>query len=162
MDRTNDPVTDPFRQAAWVERTQRLLDSYRHWLGVELIDRGGDPVAQSQRLFEAPFVVVAHDTQADPIFNYANRASLDLWETTLAALVQMPSRLTAEPVHRDERARLLERTARQGFVDDYRGIRIAASGRRFRIERATVWNVLDRAGEKIGQAATFSTWQFLE
>jgi len=69
--------------------------------------------------------------------------------------------MTAEPVHRQERERLLERTARQGFVDDYQGIRISVSGRRFRIERAIVWNVLDVTGRKIGQAATFSSWHDL-
>ena len=88
-----------------------------------------------ERLFEAPFVVVAHGQQADPIFNYANRLALELWEIDLPRLLVTPSRLTAEPVHRQERERLLEQTARQGFVDNYQGIRITASGRRFRIER---------------------------
>ena len=151
----------PFRQIAWVERTQRMLDSYRHWLGEELIDRGGDQLTQSERLFEAPFVVLAHGQQADPIFNYANRLALELWETDLATLLATPSRMTAEPVHRQERERLLQRTAQHGFVDDYQGIRITASGRRFRIERAIVWNVLDVTGLKIGQAATFSSWHNL-
>jgi hypothetical protein len=151
----------PFRQTDWVQRTARMLDSYRHWLGHELIDRGGDELAQSERLFQAPFVVVAHGVQADPIFNYANRRALELWEMELTTLLATPSRMTAEPVHRQERERLLERTARQGFVDDYQGIRISASGRRFRIERAIVWNVLDVTGRKIGQAATFSSWHDL-
>jgi MEKHLA domain len=157
----DDNLLAPHRQPDWVERTQRLLDSYRHWLGRELIERGGDRFAESQRLFEAPIVVVAHDQQADPIFNYANRMALDLWEMDLACLLVTPSRLTAEPVHRAERERLLERTARQGYVDDYQGVRISSSGRRFRIERAIVWNVLDVTGLKIGQAATFSAWHDL-
>ena len=151
----------PFRQAAWVERTKQMLDSYRHWLGHELIDRGGDALAQSEQLFAAPFVVVSHGQQPDPIFNYANRLALELFEMDLPTFLATPSRLSAEPVHRRERQRLLDRTARQGFVDDYQGIRIAASGRRFRIERAIVWNVLDVTGVKIGQAATFSSWHDL-
>jgi hypothetical protein len=61
-------------------------------------------------------------------------------------------------VHRDERARLLERTHRDGYVDDYAGIRISQSGRRFRIEQAIVWNLVDAAGQHYGQAATFDTW----
>jgi PAS domain-containing protein len=156
----SDPAA-PFLQAGWIQRTQRLLDSYRRWLGHELIDRAGDAAAQSERLFHAPFVVVAHGVEDDPVINYANRAALALWEIDLERLLAMPSRLTAEPVHRDERARLLERTARRGFVDDYQGIRISASGRRFRIERAIVWNVLDERGEPAGQAATFSRWKDL-
>jgi hypothetical protein len=77
-------------------------------------------------------------------------------------LLTMPSRTTAEPMHRDERARLLERTTRDGFVDDYRGVRISSTGRRFLIDRATVWNLLDADGKYVGQAATFSKWTFLD
>ena len=43
---------------------------------------------------------------------------------------------------REERARLLETVARRGFIDDYSGVRISKTGRRFRIIRATVWNLL--------------------
>jgi hypothetical protein len=73
-------------------------------------------------------------------------------------LVRTPSRLTAEPVHRDERARLLERTSREGFVDDYSGVRISKTGRRFMIEKAIVWNLDDESGQALGQAATFDRW----
>jgi predicted DNA-binding protein (UPF0251 family) len=53
---------------------------------------------------------------------------------------------------------LLERVAAQGFIDDYTGVRIAKSGRRFRIQRATVWNLVDSSGRRVGQAATFADW----
>lgn len=151
----------PWRQHDWVAHTQILLDSYRHWTGQELISRDGSPDDQARRLFDAPFVVVSHGTQADPILNYGNRTALGLWEISIEQLRQTPSRLTAEPMHRDERARLLERTTRQGYVDDYQGIRIATTGRRFRIDRATVWNLRGGQGEQVGQAATFSDWEFL-
>jgi hypothetical protein len=113
-------------------------------------------------MFEAPFVVVSHGTQDDPILNYGNEVALNLWEMDIETLLQTPSRMTAEPVHRDERARLLERTLRDGFVDDYRGIRIASSGRRFLIEKAIVWNLVNDAGDRVGQSATFSDWVFLD
>ena len=61
----------------------------------------------------------------------------------------------------DERARLLERTRRDGFVDDYRGVRITADGRRFMIEQAIVWNLRGPDGEHAGQGATFSRWTWL-
>ncbi|MBI1346405.1 MEKHLA domain-containing protein [bacterium] len=146
----------------WITHTQILLDSYRRWVGSELIDRTGTPAEQATRLFLAPFVVVSHGTQADPILNYGNQTALTLWEMDIPTLLQTPSRYTAEPMHRDERAQLLERTSRDGYVDDYQGIRISSTGRRFRIDRATVWNLVDAAGQRVGQAATFSEWQFLE
>ena len=142
----------------WVAHTQLMLDSYRRWLGADLVPRKGTPREQAQQLFEAPFVVVSHGTQTDPILNFANQTALWLWEMDIPTLTATPSRLTAEPVHRDERAQLLARTTRDGFVDDYQGIRISRSGQRFRIERAIVWNLVDQAGTYRGQAATFSQW----
>lgn len=77
----------------------------------------------------------------------------------IPTLTSTPSRLTAEPMHRDERAQLMTRAARDGFVDDYRGIRISSSGKRFLIERAIIWNLIDADGQRVGQAATFSQWK---
>lgn len=157
----------PIDSAAWktpqfVEFTQILLNSFRDRLGRELLPRQSSPATESEALFHAPFVVVAHGTETDPILCYGNRTALLLWEVDLATLTRTPSRLTAEPMHRDERARLLERTTRDGYVDDYRGIRISSTGQRFLIEQAIVWNLHDRDGNRIGQAATFADWKFLE
>lgn len=152
----------PWNEHNWIEHTQVLLNSYHRWLESDLIERSGDVDDEARRLFEAPFVLVSHGVQADPILNYGNRTALGLWEIDVETLLQTPSRMTAEPVHRDERARLLERTTRDGYVDDYRGIRIASTGRRFRIEQAIVWNLVDSLGQRVGQAATFSDWVFLD
>jgi hypothetical protein len=70
--------------------------------------------------------------------------------------------MTAEPVHQAERTRLLASVSCQGFIHEYRGVRITNSGRRFAIEQATVWNLLNERSELCGQAATFSRWQFLD
>lgn len=140
---------------------QRMLDSYRRWVGVELMERTGDEQQDLQQLFALPVVVVSHGDQADPIFKFGNQTALQLWEIELADFLKMPSRLTAEPVHRDERARLLERTERDGYVDDYRGVRISSTGRRFYIEQATIWNVVDEQDRYLGQAATFDHWTYL-
>ena len=146
----------------WISHTQILLDSFARFIGTDLIERSGSREDEAQRLFEAPMVVVSHGTQDDPILNYGNRTALDLWQMSVSRLLRTPSRLTAEPMHRDERAKLLERTAQNGFVDDYRGVRITATGQRFLIERATVWNLVDESGERAGQAATFSRWTCLD
>jgi hypothetical protein len=154
--------SNAFLQPGWIAHTQLLLDSYRRWTGRELIARTGSPRNQAMSLYLAPFVVVSHGTQPDPILNYGNQTALTLWEMSVEDLLRTPSRMTAEPLQREERARLLERTSRQGFVDDYQGIRISSTGRRFRIDQATVWNLVDSSGQHAGQAATFSEWTFLE
>ncbi|MCE9605446.1 MAG: MEKHLA domain-containing protein [Planctomycetia bacterium] len=150
-----------WKQPSLVAHAQVLLESYRRLLGSELIERSGDALDEAERLFHTPCVVVSHGTEPDPILNYGNLTALTLWETDFAALTQMPSRLTAEPLEREERARLLARTAEQGFVDDYRGIRISRTGQRFLIERAIIWNLQDTAGIPVGQAATFARWLLL-
>ncbi len=152
----------PWREHNWIAHTQTLLDSYFRWVGEQLLPRTGSAEEQAAALFQTPFVVVSHSTQADPILNYANRVALDLWEVDIPTLLTMPSRLTAEPLHRDERAQLLQRTTRDGYVNDYRGIRVSSTGKRFLIEQATVWNLVSATGERVGQAATFAAWKPLE
>jgi len=115
----------------------------------------------ARAIFEAPFVLVSHGTQRDPILNYGNSAALAMWEMTWEELTRTPSRLTAEAPDRAERARLLQTVTERGFIDDYSGIRISKTGRRFRIARATVWNLLSEEGKPCGQAAMFDRWDFL-
>jgi MEKHLA domain len=145
----------------WIAHSSALLDSFRNHTGRELLPRGGGSSAEAARLFEAPFVVVAHGAEADPILNYGNRLALALWEMDAARFVATPSRLTAEPMLREARERLLARTARDGYVSGYQGVRISASGRRFRIRDVTIWNVTNAAGLPAGQAATFADWEVL-
>ena len=109
-------------------------------------------------LWDAPAVIVAHNTEADPVFFYGNRAALELFEMSFEDFTRLPSRFSAEPLAREARAQLLERVSREGFIDDYRGVRISASGRRFMIEGAVVWNLIDTCGRLHGQAACFSQW----
>lgn len=140
-------------------RIALIADSFQRLTGAALIPPDADPVAA---LWALPAVVVAHATEADPVFFYANRAALKLFEFTAAEFITLPSRLSAEPVARDERARLLAQVTAKGFISDYAGVRIARSGRRFTIEQATVWNLLDRDGALQGQAACFAEWTPLD
>ncbi len=138
-----------------------LRRSYRSLTGRDLIDPGLTDRAAAPALFTAPFALLSHDTQTDPILTYGNGTALRLFEVTWGQLIAMPSRYTAEAPDREERARLLAAVAARGFIDDYRGVRVAASGRRFLIERACVWSVVDDAGRYRGQAATFGEWRYL-
>ena len=144
-----------------IEWTQRLLDSYRHWTSRDLIERIGEADVQAYRLFHTPFVVVSHGAEADPILNYGNQCALDLWGMTWSQLVQTPSQLTAESVNRAEREGMLEQAKAQGYFDSYRGVRVTSTGRRFLVENALIWNVVDAEGQRVGQAATFSQWTWL-
>lgn len=135
-----------------------LLCSYARWTNRALVDPKASPREQARLLYHAPFAVLSHNTDPDPLFTYGNQAALRLFELTWEELTQMPSRKSAEPLHRSERERLLAGVAARGYVADYRGVRISKTGKRFLIEQATVWNLLDDSGTACGQAATFSNW----
>lgn len=151
----------------WAERdilswSRLLLDTFRQKVGRDLIPRNGSLEDQARALFLAPFVVASHGTEADPVLNYGNQAALDLWEMSWEQFIGTPSRMTAEPENREERARLLEQAAIKGYIDHYQGIRISRTGRRFRVNNAVVWTLVDDNGHSCGQAATFSDWKFLD
>jgi hypothetical protein len=140
----------------------RLLASFRHWTKKDLVAPSLSVEDQAREIYYAPFVVLSHDTSADPLLNYANEAGLQLFELSWNELTAMPSRLTAQAPERVERSRLLGEVSKRGYIDNYSGIRIGKNGRRFIIERATVWNLFDENGAPYGQAATFAEWRFLE
>ncbi|EJW11772.1 hypothetical protein A33M_2755 [Rhodovulum sp. PH10] len=132
-----------------------LTGSHARVVGTPLVPEGRDAAWLYE---EAPYPVLAHDGAADPCFVYANRAAQTCFEYGWDEFVGLPSRLSAEAPERADRQRLLDAVTRDGFIRDYRGIRIAKSGRRFWIENGTVWNLVDASGVVRGQAATFSGW----
>ncbi|MCX7627077.1 MAG: MEKHLA domain-containing protein [Methylophilaceae bacterium] len=142
-----------------IERHVELLRAnYRRWLKHDFIDaalRGRDAVCW---LDDAPFALVSHGTEADPIFNYGNATALRLFGMDWAAFTTLPSRLSAMPMDRAERARVLACVARDGYIDGYTGVRVRADGRRFRIQGVTVWNLVDERGAPYGQAALIREW----
>ncbi len=158
---------------AFIEsHTESLLNSYKKWTGNDLIPVESNPQTAAQKLFQASegcllalfwadFVVVSSNNAEEPLLTYGNQKCLDLWELAWKKLVSTPGRETAEVMHRDERQKFLDTVRRNGFIDHYSGIRISSSGKRFRIEKAIVWNLVDSAGQFLGQAAAFRDWKYL-
>lgn len=142
------------RRVEWVVRSHRRLTGRDL-----LVPESGNTVPDAA--WAAPFVLVSHGTEPDPVLWYGNRTALDLWEMDWPTFTATPSRFTAEAPEREERARLMAAVTSNGFIDDYAGIRISRTGRRFRIRKATVWNVQDDTGLRVAQAATFSEWEWL-
>lgn len=144
-----------------VAHVDRLCDSFHRLLGHPLIDSANSGEQRAAAIFDAEFVVLSSGLEADPLFNYANRTALGLFELEWAQLVALPARESAEPENQATREQLMQQVREQGYIDNYAGVRISATGRRFVIERATVWNVIDEDGALHGQAATFSQWRVL-
>ena len=154
-------IVPPWDTPALRRHARRLLESHRRWTGRDLLPLSSDDSENAAGLAKAPFVVVSHGPEADPVLDYGNDAALALWEMPWSYFVRTPSRFTAEAPDRTERARLLDQVTRHGFIADYSGIRVTRTGRRFRIAQATVWNLLGDDGAVVGQAATFDRWEFL-
>jgi hypothetical protein len=129
-----------------------LTSSYRRLSGENLVPPGNG----AAWLYEqAPFAVLAHDGQADPLFVYANQAAQACFEYGWHEIVGLPSRLSALPDARASRQRALDEVARNGISFGYRGRRVAKSGRQFWIEDCTIWQLIAANGSVLGQAAKF-------
>jgi len=146
-------VPPPEWTAGLRDRLSLLAASYARLAGTPLVPAGGD---LAEALWRHPAAIVAHDTADDPIFFFGNRAALIAFEMDFASFTRLPSRLSAEPGARAAREALLARVVATGMIRDYSGVRISASGRRFRIDRVAIWTLIDEAGICQGQAAMFA------
>ena len=150
-----------WKNPAVVTQTHILARCYKHWTGRVLFAGNFSPEELAEKVFHAPYALVSHGTELEPVLNYGNSTALWLWKMPWEEFTRSPSRLTAEEVHRAERARLLAMVTARGFIENYAGIRIAKTGQRFRIQDGTVWNLFGDDGNSCGQAAMFSHWEML-
>lgn len=140
-------------------RLRVIAESFARLAGTPLVEAPPGPLEPA--LWDAPRAVVAHGTEAVPRFFYGNRLALELFEMRAVRFIGLPSHRSAEPGLREERARMLARLERDDLIDDYSGVRLSATGRRFEIARAYVWNLVDAHGLRHGQAASFAEWRYL-
>ena len=150
-----------WQQPEIISWSEILAKNFQQLLGRELIANANTPEKLAKALFQAPFILVSHGTEIDPILNYGNHAALQLWSMEWKEFTTTPSRLTAEPINREIRAQMLEQASKQGYINDYQGIRISSKGKRFSIKEAIIWNLTDISGKKCGQAATFVNWEWI-
>lgn len=160
-----DKNFSPWQAEEIIDHSQRLVSSFQYWTGKSLLANFSPipktPKAIAQQLFYAPFVLLSHGIEDDPVFNYGNRLALKLWEIDWQDFIGMPSRLTAEPVVQTEREKLLAETREKGFMNNYQGVRISSQGKKFFVVNAIIWNVIDDQKVHCGQAAMFSEYRFL-
>ena len=144
-----------------IQHSQLLVTSFEKATGKQLITLSANSTETAETLYAAPFVLVSHGTEADPVFNYANLTAQQLWELDWKNFIKMPSRLSAEKISQAERQAMLEEARKNGYISNYQGVRISSAGRRFIIKNAILWNIYDEQDIYRGQAATFAQWEFL-
>jgi MEKHLA domain len=153
-------VKIPVTSLSLTAMSAMLVASHQHFVGRPLLPPGIAEADGARWLYEdAPFCVLAHNTEADPRFIYANKVAQGCFEYSWEEFLALPSRLSAEAPAQFERQRLLDAVARDGFASGYKGLRVAKSGRRFWIEEGVVWQLVDASGATYGQGATFPRWQ---
>jgi len=139
-----------------------LRSSYKLMTGQDLVETTLTKEEGAKDIFYSTNIVLSHNTFRDPLLNYINQVGLTLFEMDWEKMLQTPSRLTAESIEQEARKILLDKVSDYGFIDDYSGVRISSTGRRFKIEKATVWNLVDLSDNCYGQAAMFSNWRYLD
>ena len=153
----------PYEQFEVISYSTLLVESFFRLTKQNLIEKVSDLNALdiSNALYHLPFGLVSHGIQSDPIFRYANLKAQELWNYTWDEFIQIPSRFSAEPIAREERQKLLEKSTQYGYVDNYKGVRITKQRKRFLIENTLLWDVIDNTGIKHGQAALIKSWHDL-
>ena len=71
---------------------------------------------------------------------------------SLDQVIGKPTTMTAPESEQKERNALLNQVNSHGFIENYKGVRVASDGKLFQIKDATIWNIVDKESIKIGQA----------
>ena len=142
------------------QHIQLLVKSYRKLIGRLLIEDVDAP--SSEEVCSADFALLSHGTEADPLFNFGNDLALTLFERSFEDFIKLPSRKSSGQTIDEDRIKLLDEVSKNGFIENYNGVRVSASGRQFEISDAVVWNVIDEKGSYHGQAAKIMTWRYLD
>ena len=128
-----------------------LIDSHLRIVGTPLlpVTAGTSIEAAPTALFEAAAVVVSHNTQTPPVFNYGNAAALSLWGLSWHEFTALPSERSAadDTDVQSSRKKALEAAKAQGVVREYSGVRVTSTGRRFQLEDAVLWTIVLPKGE---------------
>lgn len=151
-----------YLNAVTEKHAQLMQDSFNRATGKKLLEFDQTVHTTAEALFNAPFVLLSHGAEPDPVLNFGNRQALELWEMDWITFTSMPSRLTAEPMEQADRDKLLADAKEKGYADGIHGIRIASSGRRFEISDVLLWNLIDVEGTYHGQAAVYTKWRYVE
>ncbi|CAJ1964034.1 unnamed protein product [Cylindrotheca closterium] len=101
------------------------------------------------------FGVLSHGMQPDPIFNYGNKASLELFGYEIKDLCRTASRLSTVPELMKDRETLIKEIESRGYGYISDAVRVKSDGELFVIDRILVWTVFDDAGRRIGLAAVY-------
>ena len=126
-----------FAQQSFTKHTNKLLP----------LEKNRDLISSFD---ECLLPIASHDING--FFNYLNKSALSLFKVTKDQVIGRSTTMTAPKSEQKQRNELLNQVNSNGFIDNYKGIRVTSDGELFQIEDATIWNVIDKNSHKIGQA----------
>jgi len=152
----------PYLSTPVIMQNLLMIESYFRKTGRPLFNEEVEISDVAQLLWDAPFALLAHDTDEDPKFVYANNAALLLFECEWSEIIGSPSRESAAPDKeiQDDRSALLAKALDNGFVDDYEGWRKSFKGTPFKVSNTTIFNIESPGGDAMGQAAVLRLWEY--
>lgn len=86
-----------WQKASVVQHSHLIAYSYNFWMSKDLFPGITDNMLLSEALYHAPFIVVSHGTEKDPVFNYANLSAQKLWKIDWEDFIKMPSSYPQNP-----------------------------------------------------------------
>lgn len=137
------------------ELLKRIDESFAEFNGKPLPVPSGIEDRYKWLSEEAPYSILTHNTNNDPLFIYANQFALKCFKYTEDEMVGLPSRLSAAEKDREERQKLLEKVEKDGIAYNYNGPRVDKNGNSFHIHDGILWQVTDANGKRLGTGALF-------
>ncbi|KAK4751182.1 hypothetical protein SAY87_004664 [Trapa incisa] len=144
--------------ARWICR------SYRIYTGGELLQsdsQAGDGVLKQLWHHSDAILCCSMQTNASPVFTFANQAGLDMLETTLVALQDIMLDKTLEESGGKALFSEFSKIMQQGFAYLPSGLCVSSMGRPLSYEQAVAWKVLDDDNLNHCIAFMFTNWSFM-
>ncbi|XP_073135440.1 homeobox-leucine zipper protein ATHB-15-like [Henckelia pumila] len=142
--------------ALWIAR------SYRNYMGTELLKFSGEGNSLVlKNLWHYSDAIMCCSVKALPVFTFSNQAGLDMLETTLVALQDIPLEKIFDDHGRKNLCSLFPQIMNQGVASLQGGICLSSMGRPISYERAVAWKVLNEDDNVHCLCFMFVNWSFV-
>ncbi|KAL8465966.1 hypothetical protein ACS0TY_035174 [Phlomoides rotata] len=139
-----------------------ICQSYRGYMGVELLKTsGGGSESILKALWHHSDAIMCCSMKALPVFTFANQAGVDMLETTLVALQDIPLEKIFDDHGRKNLCSEFPQIMNQGFASLQGGICLSSMGRPVSYERAVAWKVLNEEDNAHCICFMFVNWSFV-
>ncbi|EAZ25309.1 hypothetical protein OsJ_09120 [Oryza sativa Japonica Group] len=153
-------IISGFPEAATLARW--VCQSYHYHLGVELLSQSdGDAEQLLKMLWHYQDAILCCSFKEKPVFTFANKAGLDMLETSLVALQDLTlDRIFDEP-GKEALFSNIPKLMEQGHVYLPSGVCMSGMGRHVSFDQAVAWKVLAEDSNVHCLAFCFVNWSFV-